>query len=98
MNTLVYADVNEAQAASASTIASTMQQMSISFGVASASLVTALFIPDRFHTTTAEMIHGIHEAFMILGALTILSAIVFRELQSNDGSAVSQHKAILPTG
>ena len=98
MNTLVYADVNEAQTASASTIASTMQQMSISFGVASASLVTALFIPDRFHTTTAEMIHGIHEAFMILGALTILSAIVFRELQSNDGSAVSQHKAILPTG
>jgi len=44
------------------------------------------------------MIHGIHEAFLILGALTILSAIVFRELQSNDGSAVSQHKAILPTG
>ena len=26
-----------------------MQQMSMSFGVAAASLVTALFIPDRFH-------------------------------------------------
>jgi len=98
MNTLVFADVNESQAASASTIASTMQQMSISFGVASASLVTAIFIPDRFRTTAAEMIHGIHEAFLILGALTILSAIVFRELHGNDGSAVSQHKAILPTG
>jgi EmrB/QacA subfamily drug resistance transporter len=98
MNTLVYADVNEDQAASASTIASTMQQMSISFGVASASLVTALFIPDRFHSSVPEMIHGIHEAFLILGAMTILSAIVFRELQSDDGSAVSQHKAVLPTG
>jgi hypothetical protein len=98
MNTLVFADVNESQAASASTIASTMQQMSISFGVASASLVTAIFIPDRFHTSAAQMIHGIHEAFLILGALTILSAIVFRELHGNDGSAVSQHKAILPTG
>jgi MFS family permease len=98
MNTLVYADVNESQTASASTIASTMQQMSISFGVASASLVTAIFIPDRFHSSGTQMIHGIHEAFLILGAMTILSSIVFRELHGDDGSAVSQHKAILPTG
>ena len=34
MNTLVYADVTEEQTSSASSIASTMQQMSISFGVA----------------------------------------------------------------
>jgi len=98
MNTLVYADVNEAQTASASTIASTMQQMSISFGVASASLVTALFVPDRFHSSAADMIHGIHKAFLVLGALTIVSALVFRELRGDDGSAVSQHKAILPVG
>jgi MFS family permease len=50
MNTLAYADVTEAQASSASTIASTMQQMSISFGVATASLATrssfrTVFIP-----------------------------------------------------
>src|ERR1035438_8546401 len=38
MNTLVYADVTEAQASGASSIASTTQQMSISFGVASAGL------------------------------------------------------------
>src|SRR5271170_7965755 len=58
MNTLVYADVTEQQASSASTIASTMQQMSFSFGVATASLATAIFVPDRFHTTGPEMIHG----------------------------------------
>jgi predicted MFS family arabinose efflux permease len=34
MNTLVYADIEEKDASSASSIASTMQQMSISFGVA----------------------------------------------------------------
>jgi MFS family permease len=71
MNTLVYADVTEEQASSASTIASTMQQMSISFGVAAASLATAFFIPDRFHTSAPEMIHGIHQAFLVLGGLTI---------------------------
>ena len=48
MNTLTYADVAPADASMASTIASTMQQMSMSFGVAVASLATALFIPDRF--------------------------------------------------
>ena len=96
MNTLVYADVNETQTASASTIASTMQQMSISFGVASASLVAALFVPDRFSSNAAEIIHGIHKAFLVLGGLTIVSALVFRELRGDDGSAISQHKAILP--
>ena len=98
MNTLVYADVNEGQSASASTIASTMQQMSISFGVASASLVAAIFVPDRFHSSAADMIHGIHKAFLVLGGLTIISALVFRELRGDDGSAISQHKAVLPAG
>ena len=92
MNTLVFADVTEEQASSASTIASTMQQMSISFGVATASLATAFFIPDRFHTTAPEMIHGIHHAFLVLGGLTVLSAIVFRELKKEDGDTVSLHK------
>jgi len=92
MNTLVYADVTEEQTSSASTIASTMQQMSISFGVASASLTTAFFIPDRFHSSAPEMIHGIHRAFLVLGALTVFSTIIFRELKSGDGDSVSQHK------
>jgi MFS family permease len=96
MNTLVYADVTEKQASSASTIASTMQQMAISFGVATASLATAFFIPNHLHTSAPEMIHGIHQAFLVLGAWTILSAIVFRELKSADGTAISLHK-VLPT-
>jgi EmrB/QacA subfamily drug resistance transporter len=94
MNTLVYSDVSEEQASSASTIASTMQQMSMSFGIATASLVTAIFIPDRLHSTAAEMIHGIHYGFFVLGGLTVLSTIVFSELKSADGNATSQHKVL----
>jgi EmrB/QacA subfamily drug resistance transporter len=92
MNTLVYADIREAATSNASSIASTMQQMSMSFGVASASLAAALFVPDRFHSTPAEMIHGIHLAFFVLGAFTILSTLIFRELKSDDGANVSQHR------
>jgi len=38
------------------------------------------------------MIHGIHLAFRTLGALTILSTIVFASLKSGDGDAVSHQK------
>jgi MFS family permease len=98
MNTLVYADVSSEQSSGASTIASTVQQLSISFGVATASLIAAAFVPDRFHTDSVQMIHGIHLAFLVLGAMTILSTIVFIRLKSDDGGAVSQHKAELPAG
>jgi EmrB/QacA subfamily drug resistance transporter len=89
MNTLVYADVTEAQTSAASTIASTMQQMSISFGVAAASLATALFIPDRFASSPAQMIHGVHRALLLLGALTVVSTLVFARLKPGDGNTVS---------
>ena len=94
MNTLVYADVSDEDSSSASTIASTMQQMSISFGVATASLVTAVFIPDRFKTNPPEIIHGIHHAFYILGVMTILSTSVFLGLRKEDGDSVSQQKMV----
>jgi len=91
MNTLAFAEVTAPDASMASTIASTMQQMSLSFGVAAASLATAIFIPDRFRSHPAELLHGIHLALLVLGAMTVLSAIVFRELKPGDGDSVSQH-------
>jgi MFS family permease len=98
MNTLVYADVTTEQNSSASTIASTMQQMSISFGVATASLATAFFIPDRFHSSAPQMIHGIHLAFLVLGALTVASTLIFADLKKDDGDSVSQHNALRHAG
>jgi MFS family permease len=97
MNTLVFADISEKDASSASSIASTMQQMSISFGVAAAGLTTAFFVPST-HTNPTEMIHGIHKALIALGILTILSTIVFRSLRSGDGDDVSLHKVLHPGG
>ncbi|HMH79430.1 MAG TPA: DHA2 family efflux MFS transporter permease subunit [Candidatus Acidoferrum sp.] len=94
MNTLVYADVNDEESSSASSLAGTAQQMSISFGVATASLVTAFFLPDRFRSNPSQMIHGIHEGFIVLGALTVLSTIVFRGLRANDGNTISKAKVL----
>lgn len=94
MNTLVYSDVSDEQASAASSIASTMQQMAISFGVASASLVTAVFLPGQVQSHPADFIHGIHKAFFVLGAMTVLSTVVFRELKPGDGEAVSQARQV----
>jgi EmrB/QacA subfamily drug resistance transporter len=92
MNTLVYADITEHKTSNASSIASTTQQMSISFGVAAAGLTTAYFIPASLRSNPAEMIHGLHEAFLVLGGLTILSTLVFHRLKRGDGGNVSHPK------
>lgn len=92
MNTLVYADTNEEEASSASSIASTMQQLSISFGVAVAGLTSALFIPRTNVTGGQQVIHGIHDAFLLLGVLTVVSGLVFAALRPGDGGDVSQQR------
>ncbi len=94
MNTLVYADISDDQASNASSIASTMQQMSISFGVAIAGLATAFFIPNTVKSNRPLFIHGVHEAFICLGVFTVLSTVVFSKLQSGDGDNVSHHKVL----
>jgi len=91
MNTLVYADVSGPQTSGASTIAATGQQLAISFGVAGASLIAALFVPSGLHTHAAAMIYGVQQAFLILGVMTVLSSVVFMELKRDDGSDISRH-------
>jgi EmrB/QacA subfamily drug resistance transporter len=98
MNTLVYADTTDQQSSAASSIASTMQQMSISFGVATAGLATAFFVPSSGQSGATEMIHGIHKALVALGILTIVSTIVFRSLKPGDGDTVSHQKVFHPGG
>ena len=40
------------------------------------------------------MIHGVQQAFLILGAMTILSSVVFMELRKDDGDSISHHAPI----
>ena len=94
MNTLAYADIVPERASNASSIASTLQQLSISFGVAAAGLTTFVFLPDRNHVAPGQIITGLHEAFLALGAFTILSTVIFRRLKKSDGAAETTQKDI----
>jgi methionine synthase I (cobalamin-dependent) len=62
--------------------------------VASAGLVTALFVPDHNNSSPPEMIQGVHKAFLTLGAFTILSTLTFNRLKSGDGRNVSQQREV----
>ena len=93
MNTLAYADIPPKRTSHASAFAGTFQQLSMSFGVATAGLVTANFVTSRA-TESAEMLPSVHHAFFILGGVTILSALVFSFLKRGDGNTVSGHGSL----
>jgi hypothetical protein len=94
MNTLVYADVPQTDASNASSIASTLQQLSISFGVAAAGLTTVFFVPNSAHANGGVITSGLHKAFLALGAFTILSTFVFIRLKDDDGADETRQKDI----
>lgn len=91
MNTLAYADTSDQEASDASTIASTAQQLSISFGIAFASLVTAWFLGGIDHSNSILIVPALHRAFLLLGGVSIVSALTFLSLESGDGGNVSGH-------
>jgi MFS family permease len=93
MNTLVFADLPDADASAGSSISSTVQQMSMSFGVAVSSLLAVLFLGGERVAGSAGMVAGIHWTFLVLGAMTMASSLIFSQLRTNDGSAVSLYKA-----
>ncbi len=94
MNSLAYADTTDAQASDASTTASTAQQLSISFGVAGASLVTGWFLGGINQSDSAQLITALHHTFLTLGIVTIFTALTFLGLRPNDGNNVSNRVAI----
>ncbi|RZI84584.1 MAG: DHA2 family efflux MFS transporter permease subunit [Rubrivivax sp.] len=93
MNSMAYADIESKDSSMASTIASSLQQMSMSFGLACGSLVTAWFLGDLPQTVRDVVANALHHAFLTLGGLTILSSLSFWTLRPNDGESVTRRKA-----
>jgi EmrB/QacA subfamily drug resistance transporter len=95
MNTLVFADLPDSDASPGSSISSTVQQMSMSFGVAVSSLLAALFLGGERREGSAAMVSGIHWTFLVLGVMTVVTSLIFGQLLPGDGAVVSRHKAPL---
>jgi EmrB/QacA subfamily drug resistance transporter len=94
MNSMAYADVKTEDSSMASTIASSLQQMSMSFGLACGSIVTAWYLGDLPQSDRLAVTSALHHAFLTLGILTILSSLTFWTLRTHDGESVSKGEAM----
>jgi len=95
MNSMAYADIDEVDSAKASALASTLQQMSMSFGLACASLVTGYYLSNLPQSDHAAVTTALHHAFFTLAALSCLSSLSFWGLRPDDGANVSGGSAQL---
>lgn len=90
MNSLAYADIDAPAASMASTVASTLQQMSMSFGLALASILTAGHLGEQVQSDSHAIGSALRHALLWLGALAVVSSLSFWTLRKTDGEGLSQ--------
>jgi len=84
INTLVFADLDDREISRAGSISSATQQLSLSFGVATASLAVSGFLGSD------PVVSAIHKAILVLAGLTLVSSAWFAGLRRTDGASVSR--------
>ncbi|WP_131783485.1 MFS transporter [Legionella gresilensis] len=82
MNSLAYANVEPEDLSAATSIMSTVQQISQSFGVAIAAILLHVFTPAK---TSLLSIDTLHHTFIAMGLVTCLSLLIFSQLKQQDG-------------
>jgi MFS family permease len=81
MNTITLADLTDENASSGNSVLAVAQQLSISLGVAVSAAVLRFY--EGFDGTNT--VEQFHYTFMTMGALTVVSALVFMLLKPKDG-------------
>lgn len=89
MNSMAYADIGARDMSMASTMASSFQQLSMSFGLACGSLLTGWFLGRISQSDHAAVTAALHHAFLTMSVVTIVSSLSFWALRANDGVSVS---------
>jgi EmrB/QacA subfamily drug resistance transporter len=92
MNGMAYADIEPSESSMATSIASTCQQMSLSFGLACGSLIAGWYLGSLPQSDSAAVTSALHYTFITVGALTMLSSLSFWTLRPGDGDNVSRGK------
>jgi EmrB/QacA subfamily drug resistance transporter len=86
MNTIALADLTSKTASMGNTMVSIMQQLSISFGVSLSSMILRGFNISHIF---GNIEWAFKATFITLGAITAVSAFMFRYLKPSDGKAIS---------
>jgi EmrB/QacA subfamily drug resistance transporter len=93
INTLGYADIERAQMSRATSFASMMQQLSLSIGVGTGALLLHLTVAARGGTELSA--HDFWPAFLAIGGIAALSALVYRPLPPEAGAEVSGRRPLV---
>lgn len=89
-NTIAYAEVEPRRMSRATALASVGQQLSISAGVAAGALMVDLSLRWRGATDTADLMPGdFTAAFLVVGAISAASALLFWRLPADAGAEMS---------
>jgi len=91
LGSLAYADVPLSSMSDANTLSSMAQQLFLSFGVAIGAMLLHLSLGGRSAAHLSA--HDFTPAFMIMGALAILSSLLFIPLEYHAGAEVSGRRA-----
>jgi hypothetical protein len=86
MNSLGYADIDQENFSAATSIMSTVQQISQSFAVAISAILIQSFI--HFGGLSLKNIHSYHYTLLAMSLLTFISIIIFIRLKPGDGEAM----------
>jgi len=92
LNTLSYADVPAPRMSKATSFASMMQQLSLSIGVAIGALLLHVTLALRGSTSVGPQ--DFVPAFLTIGALCLLSFVIYLPLARDAGAEVSGHRAV----
>ncbi len=92
INGMAYADIEAYESSMATSIASTMQQLSLSFGLACSSLIAGWYLGDLPQTDQLAVTTALHYTLVTVGILTIVSSLSFWTLRRTDGDNVSRGK------
>ena len=95
VNSMGYADIAPDDSSMATSIASTMQQLALSFGLAIGSLIAAWYLGGVPQTDPLAVANALHRTFITVGVLTMLSSLAFWTLRPGDGDNVSRGAALV---
>lgn len=84
MNSIAYSSINHTYFSSATSVMSTLQQLSQSFGVAVGAILLQYFARNSFSTSVVT-IQTLHHTFLAMGIFTMATVFIFFKLKPDDG-------------
>ncbi len=90
INAMAYSDIDDERMSRATSLTSVVQQISLSLGISIGAISLALSTAGK--PADAFTVSDFAPAFLVVGAISALSIVVFRRLAADAGTEVSGHR------